>query len=238
MNNLEIFEIYESLAGTLTKMLYPIVECSILDYSDPNNTLCHNIFKNKKTTLKGKENIPEIYQKNKIQEKLKSNLVNFCYENKKGKKLKTSAIGIYNNNSLIGCFTIHIEISFFENFVKYINHFINTEENSFIIENQRFDASKIENDMSSVIENYMLENNLINEKIKKTHKKEIIQLLLQKEFLSRKGAITNIANHLSLSRPTVYRYIKEILKSNIHKEQKSKLSETIVSALELEKINS
>eukprot|EP01051_Picozoa_sp_SAG22_P037445 SAG22_NODE_18685_length_283_cov_0.554348_1_plen_84_part_01 len=84
MKNKEIFQIYNTFANTLSKMLYPIIECNLLDYTDPNNTVWHNIIKNKKTTITDKENIPDIFKKNKIQEKIKSNLINFSYEDKKG----------------------------------------------------------------------------------------------------------------------------------------------------------
>ena len=89
--------------------------------------------------------------------------------------------------------------------------------------------------METVVSNYLLENNLGNDKIKKTNKKEIITLLIEKEYLSRKGAITKIANLLSLSRPTVYRYIKEILKTNrSSKKQTYTIPETLASTLEFE----
>merc|ERR1712093_708958 len=99
-----------------------------------------SFFKNKKVTVTGHENIPDMLHKNKIQEKLTSNLVNFAYVNKKGKSTKASALGIYNGKKLIGCLTIHLETTYFENFISLLSHFIETNDNNFIIDNQRFDA--------------------------------------------------------------------------------------------------
>lgn len=234
MENQNIFQIYESIAQTLSKTLYPILECNLIDYTK-ESLICHNFYKDKKNTLTTESEIPEIFKKNKVQERLHSNIINFPYQNKKGANLKSSAIGIYNGDMLIGCLTLHIETDFFDNFIRYISLFTNTEQNSIIIENQRFDASKIENDITPIIETYILENNLVNNKLKKSDKKEIIKILLEKEFLSRKGAITNIASRLSLSRPTVYRYIKELLKTTKTKS-KSQLSETFLKNLNVKEL--
>jgi len=235
MQNQNIFQIYETIALTLSKTLYPILECNLIDYTQ-DTLICHNFYKDKKNTISAESEIPEIFRKNKVQERLHSNIINFPYQNKKGANLKSSAIGIYNSDTLIGCLTLHIEIDFFDNFTRYISLFTNTEQSSFIIENQRFDASKIENDITPIIETYVLENNLVNNKLKKSDKKEIIKILLDKEFLSRKGAITNIASRLSLSRPTVYRYIKELLKSN-KQSSKQQLSESFFKNLNVKEFS-
>lgn len=226
-----IFDAYTTFASTLSKMMYPFIECHLIRYEESSDPTCETFFKNKKTQTKGNDNIPEMLQKNKIQEKLSSNLVNFAYINRKGKNTKSSAIGIYDKNNLVGCLTIHLETTYFENFISLMSHFVETKDNHFLIDHQRFDASKIENDVDKIIENYLLENNLVNGKIKKTNKKEIIELLIDKEYLSRKGAITKIANILSLSRPTVYRYIKEILKNSSDKKPSQNIPEALLSTL-------
>ena len=214
MKNQAIFNIYTTFATTLANMMYPFIECHILDYENPEAPTCHSYFKNKKTTVTGHEAIPDMLHKNKIQEKLTSNLVNFAYVNKKGKSTKASALGIYNGEKLIGCLAIQLDTTYFKGFMSILSHFIKTNDENFIFDNQRFDSSKIKNDIESVVSNYLLENKLGNEKLKKAHKKEIIKLLVEKDYLAKKGAITKIAHVLSLSRPTIYRYVKALLKAN------------------------
>ena len=134
-----------------------------------------------------------------------------------------SAIGIYNENILIGCLTIHLETAYFENFISVLSHFIATNDSNFLTDNQRFDSSKVENSLEKIVSQYKLENNLGLEKLKKVHKKEIITQLVEQGYLARKGAITKIGHVLSLSRPTIYRYIKAIIKNNKKIKQNSNI---------------
>ena len=68
MENKSIFEIHTTFASTLARMMYPCIECHILDYQNPEAPTCHSFFKNKKVTVTGHENIPDMLHKNKIQE--------------------------------------------------------------------------------------------------------------------------------------------------------------------------
>ena len=82
MKNQAIFNFYTTFATTLANMMYPFIECHILDYENPEAPTCHSYFKNKKTTVTGHEAIPSILHKSKIQEKLPNFLGEISFEEK------------------------------------------------------------------------------------------------------------------------------------------------------------
>ena len=166
MENKQLFNIYTTFARTLAKMMYPCIECHLIDYKNIDAPTCLSFFKDKEVTSTGYENIPQGFHQNSIQEKLKSNFVSFSFVNKKGKRTKASVLGIYNQQALIGCLAIHFETAYFQNIISLFSHFIETQDSDIIMESRRFDSGLVENSLEKIVSEYRLDNNIGSDKLK------------------------------------------------------------------------
>jgi predicted transcriptional regulator YheO len=154
-----------------------------------------------------------IWKKNDYENKKTDRIVNYKTKSKDGKILKSSTVFIRNNQKkIIGCLCINYDITVPSMFHKIMNEFCTTVDLD--KEKSEKGIETFDSDVNEVLKN------IIQEAIKKVGKpvplmqKEdklmVVKIADEKGAFLIKGAITQIAKEIDVSRFTIYNYLEEI----------------------------
>lgn len=134
---------------------------------------------------------------------------------KDGKKLKSTNIFIRNHNDqVIGCLSINQDISKLEWMKAWVDEMLNSdlpEEGEEINDVFTSDITEI---LKKMIDQTISNSGKDIHKLTKENKKDIIDELDEKGAFLIKGAVDLVANHLGVSRYTIYNYLDEIRAKN------------------------
>ena len=163
--------------------------------------------------------------KNKSQQNEES-MVNHTVLLKNGKKIRSSSMFIKENQKIIGMLCINFDDSKFHDincqilriihpdmFVK--NYLSDVSYNILLDENQNNEdnsTDNIENFMGKIFQEVNLKFNYPLERLTKQEREKIVQALYEKGLFNLKDAINFVAQKLSCSPTTIYRYIGKIEK--------------------------
>jgi predicted transcriptional regulator YheO len=150
------------------------------------------------------------------QEQLPDALVNYTSRNDRGQLLKSSSLAIRDSNGkMIGAFCLHLDISQFEQFQKFLEFFISSHNLSRLGINEFSNSQTQDDEFKQEIDQWMLQQGLFTAKLTYKHKQAIVEHLYQQGSFKKKGAISSIAANLQLTRQSIYNYL-ELAKRNTH----------------------
>jgi len=154
-----------------------------------------------------------VWKKNGYENKKTDRIVNYKTKSKNGKILKSSTVFIRNNQKkIIGCICINYDITIYSMFHKELNEFCTTVELD--KEKSEKGIETFTSDVREVLENIIQE---AIEKIgkpvslmQKEDKLMVAKMAEEKGAFLIKGAITQFAKEINVSRFTIYNYLEEI----------------------------
>ena len=85
-----------------------------------------------------------------------------------------------------------------------------TNENTITHGKEAFFYGNTKEDIQIAINHYKISNGLTNKVLSRKDKHDVIRFLIRGGHLNKRGAVAIIGEALSVTRPTVYKYIKEI----------------------------
>ena len=209
-------EKYILLVKTIAEMFGKKCEVLIHDFSNPQHSIVA-IENGHVTGRKLGDPITDlalsIWKKNGYEDKKIDRIVNYKTKSKDGKILKSSTVFIRNNQKkIIGCICINYDITVDLMFHKVMDEFCTTVD----LDKEKSEKG-IETFTSDV--NEVLKN-IIQEAIEKTGKpvslmqKEdkliVAKIADEKGAFLIKGAVTQLAKEINVSRFTIYNYLEEI----------------------------
>lgn len=209
-------EKYIPLIKTIAEMFGKKCEVLIHDFSNPQHSIMA-IENGHVTGRKIGDPITDlalsVLKKNGYENKKTDRIVNYKTKSKDGKTLKSSSVFIRNNQKkIIGCICINYDITVDLMFHKVMDEFCTTVD----LDKEKSEKG-IETFTSDV--NEVLKN-IIQEAIEKTGKpiplmqKEdkliVAKIADEKGAFLIKGAITQLAKEINVSRFTIYNYLEEI----------------------------
>lgn len=205
-----IFERYIQIADVLGKLFPNVLEVVVHDFKDLDHSVIYIVngqISNRKIgdaaselgirRLLAHEDIPDV-------------LVNYTNQNSRGQKFKSASIAIRDDfGKMIGAFCFNFDLSQFEQFQKFLQFFMSSENNTLvgphdINEKHLTNEEEIENE----INNYLLQNGLGAVQLTYKDKQGIVYHLHQAGFFKKRGAISTIAHALQLTRQCIYNYLK------------------------------
>lgn len=209
MQHEAIFARYIQLADVLGEMFHDVLEIVIHDFKDLDHAITYIV----NGHISGRAMngpISEINLRRLLEEgQFPDKLVNFSSRNNRGQPLKSSSLAIRDEDGkLIGAFCMHLDISHFEQFQKFLEFFVNTKEDPFLGVNDFGASQSHDTEIKQEIDNWLLRKGLHTAQLTYADKQSIVQHLFQKGYFKRKGAISNIAKALQLTRQTIYNYIE------------------------------
>ncbi len=205
----EILSHYEKIGELLAEMFEPHLEVAVHDLRYPEHSIIA-IFNGHITGRNIGEGTSDLgYEK--VSGKVPDKVVNYKNESPDGKPLKSSSLTIRNNKGdIIGSMGLNYDISVFDQFSNVLSIFTNTEENTIIHGKEAFFYGNTKEDIQIAINHYKISNGLTNKVLSRKDKHDVIRFLINGGHLNKRGAVAIIGEALSVTRPTVYKYINEI----------------------------
>ncbi|MDP6991671.1 MAG: PAS domain-containing protein [Candidatus Marinimicrobia bacterium] len=209
----EILAHYVKIGELLAEMFEPHLEVAVHDLRYPEHSIIA-IFNGHITGRNIGEGTSDLgYEK--VSGKVPDKVVNYKNESPDGKPLKSSSLTIRNNKgNIIGSLGLNYDISVFDQFSNVLSIFTNTEENTIIRGKEAFFYGNTKEDIHIAINHYKISNGLTNKVLSRKDKHDVIRFLIRGGHLNKRGAVAIIGEALSVTRPTVYKYIKEIKSKN------------------------
>lgn len=213
MNNEIIFRRYIQLADVLGQMFQNILEVVIHDFKDLDHAIIHIVNGHISGRSLGGP-VSEINFRRLLElDQFPDMLINFSSRNSRCQQLKSSSLAIRDDQGkLIGAFCLHFDLSYFEQFQKFLESFINAKVDSFVGLNDFGACQPHDQEIKEEIESWIVKNGLYNTQLTYRDKQSIVGYLFQRGWFKRKGAISIVANVLLLTRQCIYNYI-ELAKS-------------------------
>ena len=209
----EILAHYVKIGELLAEMFEPHLEVAVHDLRYPEHSIIA-IFNGHITGRNIGEGTSDLgYEK--VSGKVPDKVVNYKNESPDGKPLKSSSLTIRNNKGdIIGSLGLNYDISVFDQFSNVLSIFTNTEENTITHGKEAFFYGNTKEDIHIAINHYKISNGLTNKVLSRKDKHDVIRFLIRGGHLNKRGAVAIIGEALSVTRPTVYKYIKEIKSKN------------------------
>ena len=214
-NNPEL-EKYIPLIKTIAEMFGKKCEVLIHDFSNPQHSIV--VIENGHVTgRKIGDPITDlalsVWKKNGYENKKTDRIINYKTKSKDGKMLKSSTVFIRNNQKkIIGCICINYDLTEHSMFYKVMDEFCT------IVDLDRERSEKSIETFSSDVKEVL--KNIIQEAVEKIGKpiplmqKEdklmVAKIADEKGAFLIKGAITQLAKEINVSRFTIYNYLEEI----------------------------
>lgn len=214
-NNPEL-EKYVPLVKTIAEMFGKECEVLIHDFSNPQHSIVA-IENGQVTGRKIGDPITDlalsIWKKNGYGSKKTDRIVNYKTKSKDGKILKSSTVFIRNDQKkMIGCICINHDLTVYSIFRKTMDEFCTTVDLD--KEKSEKGIETFTSDVKEVLKNIIQE---AVEKIgkpiplmQKEDKLMVAKIADEKGAFLIKGAITQLAKEINVSRFTIYNYLEEI----------------------------
>ncbi|MDP6338918.1 MAG: PAS domain-containing protein [Candidatus Marinimicrobia bacterium] len=200
---------YVKMGEILSEMFKPHLEVAIHDLRYPEHSIIA-IFNNQVTGRNVGEGTSDIgYEK--LKGKMPEKVVNYKNESPDGKPLKSSSLTIRNSDKkIIGSLGLNYDISVFTQFSDVLSFFTSTQENPVIQQKEAFFYGNTKEDIQISINHFRVSHGSTNKVLSRKDKYEVIKFLIKGGHLNKRGAVAIIGEALSITRPTVYKYIKDI----------------------------
>ena len=208
-NNQDILTHYIKVGEIVAEMFSPYLEVIVHDLTNPNQSIIA-IFNSHITGRKIGDGTSDIGYK-KLSNELPDKIVNYSNKSPSGVELKSSSLTIRNNNNkIIGSMGFNFDLSHFVNIREFIDLFSKSVEMEELPKKEEFFMWSIKTEIQQALNKYLMINKLQSKVLTRDDKLKVISYMKNKGYISKKGAKTIISELLAISRPTLYKYLKEI----------------------------
>jgi len=207
--NQDILTHYIKVGEIVAEMFSPYLEVIVHDLTNPNQSIIA-IFNSHITGRKIGDGTSDIGYK-KLSNELPDKIVNYSNKSPSGVELKSSSLTIRNdNNKIIGSMGFNFDLSHFVNIREFIDLFSKSVEMEELPKKEEFFMWSIKTEIQQALNKYLMMNKLQSKVLTRDDKLKVISYMKNKGYISKKGAKTIISELLAISRPTLYKYLKEI----------------------------
>ena len=207
--NQDILTHYIKVGEVVAEMFSPYLEVIVHDLTNPNQSIIA-IFNSHITGRKIGDGTSDIGYK-KLSNELPDKIVNYSNKSPSGVELKSSSLTIRNdNNKIIGSMGFNFDLSHFVNIREFIDLFSKSVEMEELPKKEEFFMWSIKTEIQQALNKYLMMNKLQSKILTREDKLKVISYMKNKGYISKKGAKTIISELLAISRPTLYKYLKEI----------------------------
>ncbi|MBC8344722.1 MAG: PAS domain-containing protein [Candidatus Marinimicrobia bacterium] len=209
----EILSHYVKMGEAVSEMFKPHLEVIIHDLRYPEHSIIA-IFNNHITGRTIGSGTSDIGYK-KIKGKIPDKVINYKNESPDGKPLKSSTLTIRNSqNKIIGSLGLNYDISVFNQFSEILSLFTQTDDSPSIKDKEAFFYGSTKEEIQIAINHFRVSHGLTHKVFSRKDKANVIAFLVKGGYLNKRGAVAIIGEALSVTRPTVYKYIKKFQEDN------------------------
>jgi predicted transcriptional regulator YheO len=109
---------------------------------------------------------------------------------------------------------LNYDITIFEEFSNALSYLTVTTKNPITQDSELFFYGSTKEDIGIAIKHFRVSNGLSHKVLSKQDKYKILEYLIKAGHLNKRGAVPIISEALAITRPTVYKYIKDIKTKN------------------------
>jgi len=206
--NREILEHYVKVGEIIAEMFAPDLEVIIHDLQTPEHSIIA-IFNNHVTGRNIGDGTSDLGYK-KLADKLPDKIVNYKNQSPSGTGLKSSSLTIRNRkDEIIGSMGFNFDLSSFANVKEFFEIFTKTIVLDDLPDREQFFMWTVKDEIQQVLNKYISTNGLQGKVLKKEDKLKVVAFMKKEGHINKKGAISILSDLLAVTRPTLYKYIKE-----------------------------
>jgi len=207
--NREILEHYVKAGEIIAEMFAPYLEVVIHDLQAPDHSIIA-IFNNHVTGRKIGDGTSDIGYK-KLADKLPDKIVNYNNQSPSGADLKSSSLTIRNrNDEIIGSMGLNYDLSSFANIKEFFEMFTKTIVLDDLPDREQFFMWSVKDEIQQALNKYIAYLELQGKVLTRKDKLNVVAYMKKEGHINKKGAISILSKLLAITRPTLYKYIKEV----------------------------
>ena len=205
----EILEHYVKAGEIIAEMFAPYMEVIIHDLQDPKHSIIA-IFNNHVTGRKIGDGTSDLGYK-KLADELPDKIVNYNNQSPSGADLKSSSLTIRNrNDEIIGSMGFNFDLSSFSNIKEFFEIFTKTVVLENLPNREQFFMWSVRDEIQQALNKYITSHDLHGKVLTRKDKLNVVAFMKKEGHINKKGAITILSELLAITRPTLYKYIKEV----------------------------
>ncbi len=211
LTNRQILEHYIRVGEIIAEKFTPYLEVIIHDLQNPEHSIIA-IYNNHITGRNIGEGTSDIGYK-KLQNKLPDKIVNYENQSPSGVKMKSSSLTIRNGNGeIIGSMGFNFDLSPFDNIQEFFNTITETNPSRLdqFPKQEQFFMWSVKDEIKQAINKFITTHGLQGKVLSKKDKLKVVALMNNEGHVKKRGAISIISELLAISRPTLYKYIREV----------------------------
>jgi len=207
--NREILEHYVKSGEVIAEMFAPYLEVIIHDLQTPEHSIIA-IFNNHITGRKIGDGTSDIGYK-KLEDKLPDKIVNYNNQSPSGADLKSSSLTIRNRgDEIIGSMGLNFDLSSFVNVKEFFEIFTKTFTLDNFPKQEEFFRWSVKDEIQQALNKYIASHDLQGKVLNRKDKLNVVAYMKKDGHIKKKGAISILSEMLAITRPTLYKYIKEV----------------------------
>lgn len=200
----QLWKQYEPFIKGIIELFHPFVEIAVHDLKKGEIVaIYHNISRREVGN-------PSPLKELKVEtEEFPDYFTPYYKQNWDGRPLKCTSITMRDHLSkAVGLICINIDVSFFHQGFDLMKTFLEVKEGS--LNPVESYGSPPEEQIETFIREFLEEKHLSEKHLNRAQKKALVQHLYQKGVFNFKNAVPILAKQLSITRASIYNYIKEI----------------------------
>jgi len=207
--NREILEHYVKAGEIIAEMFSPYLEVIVHDLQVPEHSIIA-IFNSHITGRKIGDGTSDIGYK-KLADGLPDKIVNYINRSPTGADMKSSSLTIRNkNNEIIGSMAFNFDLSSFANIKEFFETFTKTIVLDDLPNREQFFMWSVKDEIQQALIKYITFHDLQGKGLTRKDKLSVVAFMKKEGHINKKGAISILSELLAISRPTLYKYIKEL----------------------------
>ena len=207
--NREILEHYVKVGEVIAEMFSPNLEVIIHDLQTPEHSIIA-IFNNHITGRKIGDGTSDIGYK-KLEDELPDKIVNYNNQSPSGSDLKSSSLTIRNSDDeIIGSMGLNFDLSSFVNIKEFLEMFTETFTLDNLPKREEFFMWSVKDEIQQALNKYIASHHLQGKVLNRKDKLNVVFYMKKEGHINKKGAISILSEMLAITRPTLYKYIKEV----------------------------
>jgi len=207
--NREILEHYIKSGEVIAEMFAPNLEVIIHDLQTPEHSIIA-IFNNHITGRKIGDGTSDIGYK-KLEDELPDKIVNYNNQSPSGSDLKSSSLTIRNrDDEIIGSMGLNFDLSSFVNIKEFLEMFTETFTLDNLPKREEFFMWSVKDEIQQALNKYIASHHLQGKVLNRKDKLNVVFYMKKEGHINKKGAISILSEMLAITRPTLYKYIKEV----------------------------
>ena len=207
--NREILEHYIKAGEIIADMFAPYLEVIIHDLQTPEHSIIA-IFNNHITGRKIGDGTSDMGYK-KLADELPDKIVNYNNQSPSGAELKSSSLTIRNrDDEIIGSMGFNFDLSSFVNIREFFEIFTKTIVLDDLPDREQFFIWSVKDEIQQALNKYITSYDLHSKALNRKDKLNVVAYMKKEGHINKKGAISILSELLAITRPTLYKYIKEV----------------------------